>query len=83
MEAAYGLAITIDMIKDKYFVGLLSRIRKRKIEKNICFFRNCILSSNSPLISNLNKILMADGFTLYWHHFSLLLLFYKQSLPYS
>ncbi|PQJ81455.1 KUP/HAK/KT family potassium transporter [Polaribacter glomeratus] len=81
MEAAYGLAITIDMIMTSILLGFLLRIRKRKLKRIYAFFVIVFFSIEFTfLISNLNKIPHGGWFTLLLaSFFFLLLLFYNKA----
>ncbi len=81
MEAAYGLAITIDMIMTSILLGFLLRIRKRKFKIIFTFFVVVFLVIEFTfLVSNLIKIPHGGWFTLLLSiFFFLLLLFYNKA----
>ncbi len=65
MEAAYGLAITIDMLMTSLLLGYLLLIRAKKGEIIITMlFSLFLLVETTFLISNLNKIVHGGWFTL-------------------
>ncbi len=81
MEAAYGLAIAIDMLMTSILLGFLLIIRKSK-KKNVFAFFVIIffIIEFTFLISNLNKIFHGGWFTLLLAvFFFLLLLFYNRA----
>ncbi len=65
MEAAYGLAITIDMVMTSLLLGFLMMLRyKRKKLLFLFLFGIFLLVEGTFLYSNLNKIIHGGWFTL-------------------